>query len=203
MALLLAGCAGGPPKTGPGGGSRRDPECRGIQHGRAILVTLPGAQPCHVGRQPQTCWSLCGAPVVTAMPSMSCSKRDSIENFVDNFDEPSSMVNHCFGGDLRKARPTLGRFTSTPLWACSVCSTCSQACGPGCNTLEMDTVLCKADIGDGALSDGAGSRSHHHRQLVGFHPVSSIPYALLTFPLVVHWALDGLRADRSGAHRQR
>ena len=111
--------------------------------------------------------------------------RDSIENFVDNFDRPSSMVNHLLVGDLKGPVPTWAASPSTPLWACSVCSMWPPPhAGLARNTLEMDTVLGKADIGDGAYLMVPVCGPTTTRQLVG-DTIDTIyfPYALLTFPL--------------------
>ncbi|MNS73721.1 putative phospholipid-binding lipoprotein MlaA precursor [compost metagenome] len=62
------------------------------------------------------------------------------------------------------------------------------------NMLEMDTVLGKADIGDGAYIMVPVYGPTTTRELVG-DTIDTIyfPYALLTFPMkFVHWALDGL-----------
>ena len=89
-------------------------------------------------------------PWYTAMPAMSRKVRDSIENLVDNFDEPSSMVNHLLVGGFEGAGTNLGRFTLNTTVGLLGLFDVARHAGLERNMLEMDTVLGKADIGDGA-----------------------------------------------------
>ena len=120
--------------------------------------------------------------------------KDGIENLVENFNEPSSMVNHLITGDLKGAGVNLGRFTlNTTVGLLGIFDVAKHA-GLERDKLEMDTVLGKADIGEGAYLMVPVYGPTTTRKLVG-DTVDTIyfPYALLTLPLrVVHWALDGL-----------
>ncbi|MFM4844984.1 VacJ family lipoprotein [Aeromonas caviae] len=197
VALLLAGCAGGPPKSGPesldlgetpsrpgASSTASDPRDPFQGPNRAMWAVNYDVLEPYVAR-----------PVVHGYARyVPQGVRDSIENFVDNFDEPSSMVNHLLVGDLKGAGTNLGRFTlNTTVGLLGLFDVAKHA-GLARNTLEMDTVLGKADIGDGAYLMVPVYGPTTTRQLVG-DTIDTIyfPYALLTFPLkVVHWALDGL-----------
>lgn len=196
-ALLLAGCAGGPPKPGP--------ESLDLNPG----MNNPGATSTAADpRDPfqganRAMWAVnydvlepyVARPVVHAYARyIPVGVKDGIANFVANFDEPSSMVNHLITGDLKGAGTNLGRFTlNTTVGLLGIFDVAKHA-GLERNKLEMDTVLGRADIGNGAYIMVPVYGPTTTRELVG-DAIDSFyfPYALLTFPMkVAHWALDGL-----------
>lgn len=197
VALLLGGCAGGPPKQGPESLDLKETPSR------------PGAtSTASDGRDPfqganRAMWAVnydvlepyVARPVVHGYARyIPQGMKDGIENLVENFNEPSSMVNHLITGDLKGAGTNLGRFTlNTTVGLLGIFDVARHA-GLERNMLEMDTVLGKADIGDGAYIMVPVYGPTTTRELVG-DTIDTVyfPYALLTFPLrVVHWALDGL-----------
>ncbi|HDO1313594.1 VacJ family lipoprotein [Aeromonas veronii] len=196
-ALLLAGCAGGPPKPGP--------ESLDLNPG----MNNPGATSTAADpRDPfqganRAMWAVnydvlepyVARPVVHAYARyIPVGVKDGIANFVANFDEPSSMVNHLITGDLKGAGTNLGRFTlNTTVGLLGIFDVAKHA-GLERNKLEMDTVLGRADIGNGAYIMVPVYGPTTTRELVG-DTIDTIyfPYALLTIPLrVTHWVLDGL-----------
>ncbi|MFQ2192422.1 MlaA family lipoprotein [Aeromonas jandaei] len=196
-ALLLAGCAGGPPKPGPESLDLNP----GMNHPGA---TSTAADPRDPFQGPnRAMWAVnydvlepyVARPVVHGYARyVPQGMKDGIENLVENFNEPSSMVNHLITGDLKGAGVNLGRFTlNTTVGLLGIFDVAKHA-GLERDKLEMDTVLGKADIGEGAYLMVPVYGPTTTRKLVG-DTVDTIyfPYALLTLPLrVVHWALDGL-----------
>ncbi|MGL5031156.1 MAG: MlaA family lipoprotein [Aeromonas sp.] len=197
FALLLGGCAGGPPKPGP--------ESLDLDHGQAPAgATSTAADP----RDPfqgvnRAMWAVnydVLDPYVARPAVHSYAKhvpegvQTGIENLVENFNEPSSMINHLLIGDLKGAATNLGRFTlNTTLGLLGIFDVAGNV-GMKRNKIGMDTVLGKAHIGDGAYLMLPGYGPTTTRELVG-NTVDTIyfPYALLTLPLrITHWALGGL-----------
>lgn len=197
MAMLLGGCAGGPPKPGPetleltppperprATSAASDPRDPFLGVNRAMWAVNYDVLEPYVAR-----------PVVHGYARyVPQGVKDGIANFVDNFDEPSSMVNHLITGDLAGAGTNLGRFTlNTTVGLLGIFDVAKHA-GLERNMLEMDTVMGRADIGDGAYIMVPVYGPTTTRELVG-DTIDSFyfPYALLTFPMkFAHWALDGL-----------
>ncbi|MDL5384934.1 MlaA family lipoprotein [Aeromonas hydrophila] len=197
VALLLGGCAGGPPKQGPESLDLKETPSR------------PGAtSTASDGRDPfqganRAMWAVnydvlepyVARPVVHGYARyIPQGMKDGIENLVENFNEPSSMVNHLITGDLKGAGTNLGRFTlNTTVGLLGIFDVAKHA-GLARNKLELNTVLGRADIGDGAYLMVPVYGPTTTRKLVG-DTIDTIyfPYALLTLPLrITHWALDGL-----------
>ncbi|MGL4716502.1 MAG: MlaA family lipoprotein [Aeromonas sp.] len=196
-ALLLAGCAGGPPKAGPAsldltpGMSRAgatstaaDPRDPFQGANRAMWAVNYDVLEPYVAR-----------PVVHAYARyIPSGMQEGIDNLVENVNEPSSMVNHLITGDLKGAGTSLGRFTlNTTVGLLGIFDVAKHA-GLERNKLEMDTVLGKADIGEGAYIMVPVYGPTTTRELVG-DTIDTLyfPYTLITFPFkVAHWALDGL-----------
>ncbi len=126
VALLLGGCAGGPPKQGPESLDLKETPSR------------PGAtSTASDGRDPfqganRAMWVVnydvlepyVARPVVHGYARyIPKGMKDGIENLVENFNEPSSMVNHLITGDLKGRAPTWVASPSTPQWVCWVSST--------------------------------------------------------------------------------
>ena len=84
VALLLAGCAGGPSRRARRAWiSARPRAAPGHPARPAIRVTFPGAQPCHGAVNYDVLELYVARPWYTAMPAMSRQGvRDSIENFI-------------------------------------------------------------------------------------------------------------------------
>ncbi|EKP0307366.1 VacJ family lipoprotein [Aeromonas veronii] len=195
--LLLVGCAGGPPKPGP--------ESLDLNPG----VKKPGATSTAADpRDPfqganRTMWAVnydvlepyVARPVVHGYARyVPQGMKDGIENLVENFNEPSSMVNHLLTGDVKGAGTNLGRFTINTTVGLLGIFDVAKHMGLERSKLELDTVLGRADIGDGAYLMVPVYGPTTTRKLVG-DTVDTLyfPYALLTLPLrVVHWTLDGL-----------
>ncbi|MGY3941485.1 MlaA family lipoprotein [Aeromonas tecta] len=197
VALLLGGCAGGPPKPGP-----ESLDLEETPHRPEATSTASDSRDPFQGAN-RAMWAVnydvlepyVARPVVHGYARyVPQGVKDGIDNLVENFDEPSSMVNHLLVGDLPGAGTNLGRFTiNTTIGLLGIFDVAKHA-GLERNMLEMDTVLGKADIGDGAYVMVPIYGPTTTRELVG-DTIDTIyfPYALLTFPLrVVHWALDGL-----------
>ncbi|PJG60695.1 hypothetical protein CUC53_01165 [Aeromonas cavernicola] len=198
-ALMLAGCAGGPPKTGPAGlditpsveqpkatSTAADPRDPFQGANRAMWAVNYDVLEPYVAR-----------PVVHGYARyIPQGMKDGIENLVENFNEPSSMVNHLLVGDLKGAGTNLGRFTlNSTLGLLGIFDVAKHA-GLERSQLEMDTVLGKADIGEGAYLMVPVYGPTTTRELVG-DTVDTLyfPYALLTLPFrVAHWALDGVNS---------
>ncbi|MFB2864602.1 VacJ family lipoprotein [Aeromonas sp. MdU4] len=196
-AILLAGCAGGPPKPGPESLDLNP----GVSHpGTTSTATDPrdpfqGANRAMWAVNYDVLEPYVTRPVVHGYARyVPQGMRDGIENLVENFNEPSSMINHLVSGDLKGAGTNLGRFTLNTTVGLLGIFDVAKHTGLERNKLEMDTVLGKADIGDGAYLMVPVYGPTTTRKLVG-DTIDTIyfPYALLTLPLrVVHWALDGL-----------
>ncbi|MGY4026034.1 MlaA family lipoprotein [Aeromonas rivuli] len=198
LALLLGGCAGGPPKPGPasldvGLSNHNAPEAvstasdpqdpfQGVN--RAMwAVNFDVLEP-YVAR-----------PVIHSYADyVPDSVKEGVDNFVNNFDEPSSMVNHLISGDLPGAGNNLGRFTlNTTLGLFGIFDVAKHV-GLERNMLEMSTLIGRADIGEGGYLMFPVYGPTTTRDLIG-DTIDTLyfPYALLTFPMrVVHWALDGV-----------
>lgn len=196
-ALLLAGCAGGPPKPGPASLDLHP----GINPPGATSTAADPRDPFQGANRAM--WAVnydvlepyVARPVVhTYARYVPTGVKDGLENLVENFNEPSSMVNHLITGDLKGAGTNLGRFTlNTTVGLLGIFDVAKHA-GLARNKLELNTVLGRADIGDGAYLMVPVYGPTTTRKLVG-DTVDTLyfPYALLTFPLrVVHWVLDGL-----------
>lgn len=197
VALLLGGCAGGPPQPGPA-----SLDLKRAQSRPAATSTASDARDPFQGAN-RAMWVVnydvlepyVARPVVHGYANyVPQGMKDGIENLVENFNEPSSMVNHLITGDLKGAGTNLGRFTiNTTVGVLGIFDVAKYA-GLERDKLEFNTVLGSADIGDGAYLMVPVYGPTTTRQLVG-DTIDTIyfPYALLTFPLkVVHWALDGL-----------
>ena len=197
VALLLGGCAGGPPKQGPDSLDLKETPSRPS----ATSTASDGRDPFQGANRAM--WAVnydvlepyVARPVVHGYARyIPQGLKDGIENLVENFNEPSSMVNHLITGDLKGAGTNLGRFTlNTTVGLLGIFDVAKHA-GLDRNKLEMDTVLGRADIGDGAYIMVPVYGPTTTRELVG-DAIDSFyfPYALLTFPMkVAHWALDGL-----------
>ena len=197
VALLLGGCAGGPPKPGPETLELTPPPDRP----RATSTASDHRDPFQGVNRAMWAVNYDALEPYVARPAVHGyahyvpqEMKDGIENLVDNFDEPSSMVNHLLTGDLKGAGTNLGRFTLNTTFGLLGIFDVAKHTGLERNMLEMDTVLGKADIGYGAYIMVPVYGPTTTRELVG-DTIDTIyfPYALLTFPLrVVHWALDGL-----------
>lgn len=205
--LLLAGCAGGPPKPGPEAldelnwapanakavGRASDPRDPFEGANRAMWAVNYDLLELHVAR-----------PVVHAYARhVPVPLQQGIGNFVDNFDEPSSMVNHLLTGDLGGAGTNLGRFTLNSTVGLLGFVDVASRLGLSPRKLEMTTVLGRMHIGDGAYVMVPVYGPTTTRNLVG-DTIDTLyfPYALLTLPLkAVHWALDGL-GTRAGLIEQ-
>ncbi|WP_421197883.1 VacJ family lipoprotein [Aeromonas enteropelogenes] len=196
-ALLITGCAGGPPKPGP--------ESLDLDPGMNVPgATSTAADP----RDPfqganRAMWAVnydvlepyVARPVVHAYANYVPEPvKVGIENFVENFNEPSSMVNHLLSGDLKGAGTNLGRFTlNTTVGLLGIFDVAKHA-GLERDKLELSTVFGRMNIGEGAYVMVPVYGPTTTREIVGDTiDVLYFPYALLTFPLkVAHWALDGL-----------
>ncbi|MGK4475868.1 MlaA family lipoprotein [Aeromonas molluscorum] len=198
LALLLGGCAGGPPKSGPASldvglsnhnapgatSTANDPKDPFQGANRAMwAVNFDVLEP-YVAR-----------PVIHSYADyVPDSVKEGIDNFVNNFDEPSSMVNHLISGDLPGAGTNLGRFTlNTTLGLLGIFDVAKHV-GLERNMLEMSTLIGRADIGEGGYLMFPVYGPTTTRDLIG-DTIDTLyfPYALLTFPMkVVHWALDGV-----------
>jgi len=198
-ALLLAGCAGGPPKPAP---ESLDLDPRGAHRGATSTAADPrdpfqGANRAMWVVNYDVLEPYVARPVVHAYADyVPESVKTGIDNLVENFNEPSSMVNHLISGDVKGAGTNLGRFTLNTTVGVLGIFDVAKHIGLERNKLEMDTLLGRADIGDGAYLMVPLYGPTTTRQIVGGAIDSAyFPYALLTFPLkVVHWALDGLGA---------
>ncbi|MGL5326642.1 MAG: MlaA family lipoprotein [Aeromonas sp.] len=196
-ALLLAGCAGGPPKPGPESLDLNP----GLNNPGATSTASDPRDPFQGANR--VMWAVnydvlepyLARPVVHGYARyVPQGMKEGIENLVENFNEPSSMVNHLLTGDVKGAGTNLGRFTlNTTVGLLGIFDVAKHA-GLERNKLELDTVLGRADIGDGAYLMVPVYGPTTTRKLVG-DTVDTLyfPYALLTFPLkVVRWTLDGL-----------
>ncbi|USV58724.1 MlaA family lipoprotein [Aeromonas encheleia] len=197
VALLLGGCAGGPPKPGPESLDLEETPNRPEATSTASDPRDPfqGANRAMWAVNYDVLEPYVARPVVHGYARyVPQGMKDGIDNLVENFDEPSSMVNHLITGDLKGAGTNLGRFTlNTTIGLLGIFDVAKHA-GLERNMLEMDTVLGRADIGDGAYIMMPVYGPTTTREFVG-DTIDTLyfPYALLTFPLrVVHWALDGL-----------
>ncbi|WAG12321.1 VacJ family lipoprotein [Aeromonas dhakensis] len=197
VALLLGGCAGGPPKPGPESLDLKETPSRPEATSTASDSRDPfqGANRAMWAVNYDVLEPYVARPVVHGYARyVPQGMKDGIENLVENFNEPSSMVNHLLTGDLKGAGTNLGRFTlNTTVGLLGIFDVAKHA-GLERNKLELSTVLGRMDIGEGAYVMVPVYGPTTTRKLVG-DTVDTLyfPYALLTFPLkVVHWALDGL-----------
>ncbi|MDO2950868.1 MlaA family lipoprotein [Aeromonas simiae] len=196
--LLLAGCAGGPPKQGP----ETLPDPMGPAPNAKAVSTANDPKDPFEGTN-RAMWAVnydvlepyVARPVVHAYANhVPESVKTGIENLVENFNEPSSMVNHLISGDLAGAGTNLGRFTLNTTVGLLGIFDVAKHVGLERNKLELSTVLGRMSIGDGAYLMVPVYGPTTTRQLVG-DTVDTLyfPYALLTLPLrAVHWALNGV-----------
>ena len=195
--FLLTGCAGGPPKPGP---ARLDFN-RGIDTRQTAAIAADPRDPFEGANRAM--WVInydllephVARPIVHSYARyVPKAVQEGIRNFVDNFDEPSSMVNHAISGDIKGAGNNLGRFAMNTTVGLLGIFDVAQYVGLKPNKLAMNTVLGNAEIGDGAYVMAPVYGPTTTRKLVG-DTIDTLyfPYALLTLPLkIVYWGLDGL-----------
>ncbi|MGL5947526.1 MAG: MlaA family lipoprotein, partial [Aeromonas sp.] len=193
----LGGCAGGPPKAGPAN-LELNPTASAI--GASSVASDP--------RDPfqganRSMWYVnynvleryVARPVVHAYADyVPLSVQESVDNLVENLNEPSSMVNHLLVGDVQGSGSNLGRFAMNSSVGVLGLFDVAKYTGLERKKLEFDTVLGKADIGDGAYLMLPAYGPTTTRKLVG-DTVDGLyfPFSLFTLPIkVAHWTLDGL-----------
>ncbi len=196
--LLMAGCAGGPPKEAspslpdPAGSS---PNAKAVSTASDPKDPFEGANRAMWAVNYDVLEPYVARPVVHAYADyVPESVKTGIENLVENFNEPSSLVNHLISGDVKGAGTNLGRFTlNTTVGLLGIFDVAKQL-GMERNNLELATVLGRMHIGEGAYVMVPVYGPTTTRELVGDTiDVLYFPYTLLTFPLkVAHWALDGV-----------
>ena len=143
VALLLGGCAGGPPKPGPESLDLNETPSRPGASSTASDPRDPfqGANRAMWAINYDVLEPYVARPVVHGYARyVPQGMKDGIDNLVENFDEPSSMVNHLLVGDLKGAGTNLGRFTlNTTIGLLGIFDVAKHA-GLERNMLEMDTA---------------------------------------------------------------
>ncbi|SIR09615.1 phospholipid-binding lipoprotein MlaA [Aeromonas sp. RU39B] len=195
--LLLAGCAGGPPKEGPPSlpdPSGDKPNAKAMSVAKDLRDPFEGANRAMWAVNYDVLEPYAARPAVHGYAKLPQGVRTGIGNFVENFNEPSSMVNHLLSGDLKGAGTNLGRFTiNTTIGVLGIFDVAKHM-GLERNMLGFGTLLGRMDIGNGPYMMLPGMGPTTGRELTG-DVVDTLyfPYSLLTWPVrVVQWTLGAL-----------